>query len=326
MIKALLFFFAISIAKTFAYDAVVIVLEAPLLKEPKMQSTVLQTLRKGSRVYIPNEIGKNGPLPAFVQTYDRVGNIAYVPSRYIKLITNDMAEYQMPVSLDHDPTDYRLEEPISSTYPFDDTSFLRTSLSLSFAPNANSSYAYGSSYHQQTFSAESGLKLNVARKISFDRYDRYYFGLTAALLSSGNNIRFDNGSHSKENRSVLKLGPIITYDVYKTHRHRLTLGTGFTYNYHKSSIKMYGTDGSSEERWFSGFSLSPFTNMTAQLTEIFPNTDVIAGADLNFNLAHTQKAKDPIALPELWGTEAPDQIQSKFKPQAAFLLGVQVRY
>lgn len=326
MIKTLLIFFTFFITKSYAYDAIVIVLEAPLLKEPQMSSTVLQMLRKGARVYVPNEIGASNTLPEFVQTYDRVGNVAYVPSRYIKLITNDMAEYKTPISLDHDPTDYRLEEPIPSTYPFDEKSFLRASLSVWLAPNADASYAYGSPYHQQSFTSQTGLKLNVTRKISFDRFDRYYFGLTGAILSDGNLIRFDDGSHSKESRSVIKVGPIITYDLYKTQRLRFTLGTGFTYDYHKSTIKLIGAKGDSEERLFTGYSLSPFTNMLAQWTEVFPNTDLIAGADLNFNLPYTQKSKEPIAIPDLWSTEAPDQINSGFKPQAAFLLGVQVRY
>lgn len=312
-------------AQAFAYDAVVIVLEAPLLKKPDLGSTVLQTLRKGSRVYVPREIGKTGELPEFVQTYDRVGNIAYIPSRYIKLITHDMAEYKMPISLPHDPTDYRLEEPIPSTYPFDDTSFLRAGAFASFSPNVNSSYAYNSSYHQQKFTSETGLKINVTRKVSFDRWDRFYFGVTGAINSSGNAIQFDDGSYSKESRAVIKLGPLITYDAFKTHRYRLTLGTGFTYNYHKSAVKMTAAAGS-EERMFTGYSMSPFTSMTGQVTEVFPNIDLLAGADINFRLPHTQKADGPVTIPELWNTAAPDEIASGFKPQAVFVLGVQVRY
>lgn len=309
----------------YSYDAIVIVLEAPLLKEPRLNSTVLQTFRKGARVYVPNEIGQGNDLPSFVQTYDRVGNVAYVPSKYIKLITNDITEYKTPVSLAHDPTDYRLEEPIPSTYPFDDTSFLRASLFASFAPNINSSYAYNSAYHQQSFTSEMGLKLNVTKKVSFDRWDRYYFGLTTSINTSGNTIQFDSGSHSKETSALIKAGPILTCDAYKTHRYRLTLGTGFTYNYHKRTVKMVADQGS-EERLFTGFSLSPFANMIAQMTDVFPNTDLLAGADINFNMAHTLKTSDQITIPEIWNAEAPDQIKSGFKPQAAFLFGVQVRY
>ncbi len=320
-----LFFYFLLAPKVFAYDAVVIVLEAPLLKEPRMNSTVLQTLRKGSKVYVPNEIGKGNELPAFVQTYDRVGNIAYVPAKYIKLITNDLAEYKTPVSLAHDPTDYRLEEPIPSTYPFDNTSFLRASAFASFAPNVNPSYAYNTAYHKQSFTSEIGLKINVTKKVSFDKWDRYYFGLTTSINTSGNTIQFDNGSHAKETSALIKLGPIITYDAYKTQRYRLTLGTGFTYNYHKRSVQLVA-DAGTEERLFTGFSMSPFANMMAQMTEVFPNTDLVAGADINFNMAHTLKTSDQLVVPEIWDAQAPDEIKSGFKPQAAFLLGVQVRY
>lgn len=326
MKKAFLYIFFSMTTKAFATDAIVIVLEAPLLKEPKMSALVLQTLRKGSRVFVPTELVHEGTLPDFVKTYDRVGNTAYIPSRYIKLITNDQAEYKTSISPVHDPTDYRLEEPIPSTYPFDNTSFMRAGLAMSIAPNASSAFQYGNAYHQQDFTPETGLKLNVTRKITFDKYDRYYFGFTGAILSSGNTINFDNGNRSIESRSIIKLGPHFTYDAYKTHRHRLTLGTGFTYNYLKSSIKVTDTQSNSEERIFSGFSLSPFASMLAQMTDVFPNIDFIAGADFNLNLASTQKSSDAITLPLLWGSDASDQIQSGIKPQAAFHLGVQVRY
>ncbi len=326
MKKIFLFIFFSMTSKVFAYDAIVIVLEAPLLKEPKMSAVVLQTLRKGSRVFVPTEVVHEGTLPDFIQTYDRVGNIAYVPSRYIKLITNDLTEYKTSISPVHDPTDYRLEEPIPSTYPFDNTSFVRASFGLSIAPNASSAFQYGNTYHQQDFTPETGLQLKVTKKMTFDKYDRYYFGFTAAILSSGITINFDNGNRSKENRSIIKLGPLITYDAYKTHRHRLTLGTGFSYNYLKSSITVTDTQSNTEERLFSGFSLSPFATMLVQMTDVFPNIDFIAGADFNLNLASTQKSSDAITLPQLWGSDTTDHIQSGIKPQAIFHLGVQVRY
>lgn len=325
MIKIFLSLMILFISKSFAFDAVVIVLEAPLLKAPQLSSTVLQTLRKGSRVYVPTEIGNQETLPEFIQTYDRVGNVAYIPTKYIKLVTNDHKEDKMPVSLAHDPTDYRLEEPISKTYPFDDNSFLRASVSLQVAPSAESSYAYSFPYQSQAFTPEAGVKLNVSKKVSFDRYDRFYFGLTGAILSSGNSINFSNGMTSKESRSVIKLGPLITYDAYKTQRYRLTLGTGFTYDYHKSTIKMTGKRAS-EERFFSGYAMSPFASMIAEMTEVFPNIDLVAGTDLNMHLGYKQKSSDAIAIPELWNTEDNGEITTGIKPQASFFMGLQVRY
>jgi hypothetical protein len=310
----------------YSYDAIVIVLEAPLLKEAKLDSVVLQTVRKGLRVYVPNEIGDLDELPEFIQTYDRVGNIAYVPSKYIKIITHDLSENKMPITYPgNDPTDYRLEEPIPKTYPFDDTTYLRASFALSLGSNMKAPFDYNSNYEKQTFSSESGGRLSVTRKITFDKYDRYYFGFLGAITSSSNKILFKNSSEASESRSILRLGPVITFDAFKNSNYRLTLGAGFTYNYHKSALKMSSAD-QSEERLFSGYSLSPIANTLVQVTDVIPNTDFVAGADLSLFLPYTQKSKDEITLPELWGAESSNQIQTGLKTQVSFFLGVQVKY
>lgn len=315
----------------FAYDGIVIVLEAPLLKEPKLSSTVLQTLRKGSRVYVPTEIGDllalDNYLPEFIQTYDRVGNVAYVPTKYIKIVTNEISENKMPITIPgSDPTDYRIEEPIPSTYPFDDSSYLRAAVALSLGNNIKAPYDYNSNFTNQSFSTEKGAKLLVTRKIKFDNYDRYYFGLIGAINTSNNTIDFQNGSTAQENRSIIKAGPVITFDAYKTEKLRFTIGTGFTYNYHKSTLELSDSLGNSEQRIFSGFSLSPFTTTMLQLTEVLPLTDVLLGADFNLFLPHTQKSTDEISVPEIWNEDAPTQIQAGLKPQVSFFLGIQVRY
>ncbi|MGZ3790135.1 MAG: hypothetical protein ACXVLQ_16500, partial [Bacteriovorax sp.] len=105
-----------------------------------------------------------------------------------------------------------------------------------------------------------------------------------------------------------------------------TLGTGFTYNYHKSSLIMKDDKGQSEERLFSGYSLSPFANSFMQMTNVFPNIDLIGGADFNLYLPHTQKSSDEVAIPALWGSGTSPQISSGLKPQVSFFLGLQVRY
>lgn len=314
------------VEKAFSYDAVVIVFEAPLLKEPKMNSKVLQTLKKGSKVYVPNEIGNLYTLPDFIQTYDRVGDVAYIPTKYIKIITNDVTESEMPIAYPkHDPTDYRIEEPIPNTYPFDNTSFLRASVALSLGNNTKSPYSYNSAYTGQSFSAESGARISYTHKIKFDNYDRYYFGLIGAINTCNNTINFQNQNLAKENRSMIRLGPVVTYDFFKSSNYRLTLGTGFTYNYHKSSLKVFAPNGSSEERLFSGYSLSPFASSAIQMVDIFPQIDLIGGADLNLFLPHSQKSSDAINLPALWGTDA-NQISSGLKPQVSFFIGAQVKY
>ncbi len=327
MKKILLAMCLIISKNAFSFDGVIIVLEAPLLKAPNYKSVVLQTLRKGSRVYVPTEIGNLDTLPEFIQTYDRVGNMAYIPTKYIKIVTNELSESKMPISYpSSDPTDYRLEEPISQNYPFDDTTYIRASLAFSSGNSTKSPYDYNSVFTKQEFSSETGARLNVTRKISFDNYDRYYFGFFGVISTSNNTTLFQNNSQAVENRSLIRVGPVITYDVFKNTKYRLTLGTGFTYNYHKSSLKLSSSDGSNEERLFTGYSFSPMANTLLQLVEVIPATDIIGGVDLNLYLPHIQKASESASLPEVWGSNSPNQISTGFKPQVAFFLGVQVKY
>lgn len=308
----------------FAYDGIVIVLEAPLLREPNLSSKVVQTIRKGQRVYIPNETLKAGSLPDFVPTFDRTGNRAYIPSKYIKVITGTTEENKMPISLaGNDPTDYRLEEPIPSTYPFENRSFLRASASFVMANNTKSPYAYGSAFDEQDYKTEMGVRLAFTRKVTHDKNDRFYFGAIAFITSAKNYIDFTGDQTAQESRDMIRLGPWFTYDAFKSEKYRLAIGTGFTFNYHRTTL-FVDSPTIGEERLFSGFSLSPMTSSTFEITEFFPNTDILLGVDMSLFMPHTLKTKDQAENLTLWN--GGDQISQGVKAQASAFLGVQVRY
>ncbi|MDO9183500.1 MAG: hypothetical protein Q7U04_13885 [Bacteriovorax sp.] len=315
MKKIILLLNFLLMTKAYSYEAIVIVLEAPLLKEAKLGSTVLQVLRKGSKVYVPNEIGNQNELPEFVQTYDRVGDIAFIPSKYIKMITHDLSENKTSITYPvNDPTDYRLEEPIPETYPFDNSPYLRASLSYSMGNNTKTTADYDASFADQNFSSEIGARFSLTRKISFDKYDRYYFGLISFISSANNKILFKNNNSVTENHLVFRLGPSISYDAYKNNDYRLTIGTGFTYNYHLTNLKVDALE-TSEEISFNGYSLSPLANIYLQALDVFPKTDLLLGSDLSFYLPHSQISKT-----------ASGQISSGLKSQVSFFLGLQAKY
>ncbi len=308
----------------FSYDAVVIVLEAPLLKSPDTGSSVLQTLRKGSRVYVPNEVVVGGIIPEYVPTFDRTGNRAYIPGRFIKVILGTTAEASTPITLaGHDPTDYRLEEPIPSTYPYAEQSYLRASVSLMIGNSTKSPYAYDSSFDKQNYPSEIGTRLSLTKKVDHDKYNRFYFGLMAIIATANNSLEFKNNNQAKENRSLLRTGPWLTYDSLKNDKYRLTLGTGFTFNYHRTSLSV-DAGGMSEERLFSGFSIAPMVSSNFQISDVLPYTDLVAGMDLSLFLPHSQKDSESAEFPELWGQS--NQIDSGLKAQASLFLGIQVKY
>ena len=140
-----------------------------------------------------------------------------------------------------------------------------------------------------------------------------------------NRLTFKNSNVSKESRSILKLGPILTFDAFKAEQLRFTIGTGFTYNYHKSSIALSDNAGDAEELMYKGFSLAPFTSTIIQIQNILPMTDFILGADINIFLPHTQQTSDEITVPALWGSTSPSELHYGLKTQVSYFLGFQVR-
>lgn len=317
-------FFLLLTGPAHAYEGVVIVLEAPLLKSPDINSTVLQTIRKGKRVFVPNEVVVDGSVPEYIPTFDRAGNRAYIPGRFVKVITGTVAENKQPITLPyHDPTDYRLEEPIPASYPFDDRPFLRASLSFMIGNSTQSPYAYNSSFNKQNYPSELGTRISVTKKVTHDRYDRFYFGFIGFITNSKNTIEFKNNNLADESRGLLRLGPWLTYDSFKNDKYRLTLGTGFTFNYHRTTL-FVDSGLTSEQRIFSSYSIAPMMSSNFQITDILPYTDFVAGLDLSLFLPHTQKDVEEPQIPELWSGS--NQIDSSLKVQAALFVGAQFKY
>jgi hypothetical protein len=327
MKKILFIFISLINLKAFCYDAVVIVFEAPLLKKADYKSKVVATLRKGEHLFVPNTEADLEPLPEFISTFDKSGSELFVPSQYIKIVYNDSREENSPIAFKgKDPTDYRIEEPIPKTYPYSDINFLRAGVAYTMGTNMKSPYEYNSPLREQRYSTEQGARLTLMRKLDIDKADRYYFGLFSAVNTVNNTITFKNSvTVASENRSTIRVGPVFSYDVYKTYLMRVTMLTGFTYNYHKSTIDSRGDLQAYEQRIFSGYSFSPMAELSFTKTEILPVTDVIGGMNLSMYLPHSQKTSDAITVPEIWNTTA-DQINSSLKLQASIFLGFQVRY
>lgn len=317
-------FFVLSLNAASASDGIIIVLEAPLLKSPSMGSTVLQVIRKGEKVFVPREYANPGNMPEFIPTFDRAGNRAYVPSRYVKLITGTTSESLQSIRYaGNDPTDYRLEEPIPATYPFEDRNFLRASAAFIVGNNTTAAYGYNSPFNSQKFNADMGGRIAITRKVSFDKYDRFYFGFIGLITTAKNSTTFKNDSLAEESRSVVRGGPWLTYDAFKNDNYRLSIGTGFTFNYHRSSL-FVDKAPLSEERLFSGYSISPMTSTTLQINDVLPNTDLVTGVDFSLFLPYTVKSTEEAEIPELWGED--NQISSGLKAQASIFLGIQVKY
>jgi hypothetical protein len=324
MKKKLLFLLFLLSNLAFPYEGIVIVLQAPLYKSADDHSIILQEIRKGERVFLNPSLDLTLTLPSYIQTYDRTGNIAFIKSNQIKIITNDELEEQWPTSLgEHDPTDYRLEEPIPSTYPFYDHQFRRFSFAFTVASNPLAPYNYGSAFLTQNYSNALGIRFCVTKKFAFDQNNRFYFGVIGGVSIATNNITFTDGSVAKEGRTLLRLGPYFSYDAFRNSHIRLSTGAGAVYDYHISTIKLTNAIGNSEQRLFSGYSLSPLASVNLEIDKVAPGADLILGSDLILYLPYSQTAPNSSGSGIAWNG---DKIRSSVRAQASFFIGVQIKY
>ena len=139
----------------------VITHEAPLLPKPSFETRPIQHVRKGDVIYIHDKhfgladyqvtfsgyIDEDSPdynkiedgidKEGFFQTFDKLGQIAYIQKKYIKLIFKDEREKESAlVPWKNDPTDYRLEEPLPKNYPLYTVTGLKASAALALSPGS----------------------------------------------------------------------------------------------------------------------------------------------------------------------------------------------
>lgn len=324
----LLLFFS---ANLLAGEAVVISFRAPLQKAPESNAKTFQVFRKGEIIYLSDKEIKNPSHPEYYEIFDRSGRTGYIKKEYLKVIYKDDREENESITYvnartGHDSTDFRLEEPLPATYPFESREFARLNVSLSLGNNPKSPYRYNANVSKQKYSSESGLRLNYQRKLDFDLVDRLYFGVFAAISSVRNQIDFSDGGLAEESRSLIRLGPVLSFDFYKTERHLLTLGTGFTWNLHRSSLKVMVNSFGEEEKLYTGFSLAPFLQSTYAFRDLYPNLDFTLGSELNFFLPHTQKSSSTPEFTQYWNEENPTELNHGLKPQALFFMGLNFKY
>lgn len=326
--KKLLFFFLVFFQITaYAREAMVIVFQASLYKEKNDTSTVLQNIRKGNKVYVPASLDLTKPLPEYIETFDWTGNTAYIKSNHIKIVTNDDLEKKWPISIGkHDPTDYRIEEPIPPTYPFWDHSFGRASLEFTMGGNSQPAYNYGSSFAKQDYAMEKGVKFSLSKKVSFDNTDRIYYGFILGYSYVKNAMSSLNDVYASEIRTLIRIGPYLSYDAFRSQEYRFSLGIGATYNFHRTSIYLNDAHDFfdySEERIFGGTSISPMTSIGLQMDKVIPGASLLMGSDVYFYLPYKQTAPKKSTYPEIWKEE---QISSSLRAQISFFLGVQLKY
>jgi len=332
----------------FATHATVIVLQTPMFAERDTHSKILQYVRKGEQVYlrerdlppvpeskdyeIPDVSGYEiyPPLDAkpengFFETLTRTGKTAFIQAAHLKVIYMDEREQFTSITpFKHDPTDYRVPEPLPPKYPLFDPNHYRMALSWSFGPQRKINYPYPTFITHEDFKPRSGLHAIYVKKVSWDPYDRFYFGMMGFIFDSTSTFTLKSGASSTENQKTISLGPYFSYDTFRIKWLTLSFSGGLTFNYQNMNIAM-SADSTKEERDFSGYTITPRLGSNLQLKDVLPRTDLVFGGELQALFPYSLSANTPAENPTLWNQ---DQDSVTFETGAifSFYLGLQATY
>lgn len=324
--------------------ATVIVLEAPLLAEPDWRSQVLQHKRKGDQIklaagqvqksyyqqgvaeryYWENTDGQEHP--EFWETFDRSGNPAFIPKKYVKIIHSDERELQTSVTpFGKDPTDYRLSEPLPENYPFYEGDRRRAIVSVLYGPSHKANYAYKNGFQREEFQPHRGVQILYLKNVSYDPLERFFFGGLVQFSADQTLITFDGDNRAREERAIFGAGPYLSYDIYRNKKNILTLGGGLTLQWNRHLISAFSRDGNFEERIFNGFSIRPKIQTNYQRREVFPGINLVAGVEMEANAPYSLEPQSPSQLQDYWNP-ANDTVDVSMRLHFSVLAGIIATY
>lgn len=326
-----------------AASAIVIVLEAPLLKEPSLDSTVKQVVRKGDKIYLhdqhfnasawenSSEASERVSLvdsvynEEFYQTLSKDGFPAFIQAKYVKVIYQDNREITKPVArFEVDPTDYRLEEPLPEDFPLSEKDKKKAAALLTMGTHSKSSYAFNDSIIDEDYANSYGVTLLYMTKVDYDLFDRFYFGTKVGFENNDVDLTFASGANVKQSLGRYSIGPHISFDIYKTEKTRLTAYTNIALTYHRAYLTYEGLNEQLEERAFNAWGITPELGAMWQWVEIIPNTDLVLGANIIAQQrVEMSAAAEPVG--DYWNTDQ-DVLVMESGLRSSFTIGIQARY
>lgn len=330
--------------EVFALDAVVSVLETPLFKTKDINSPVVQYKRKGDVIKIhpslnddlrydymkPKKFLEDEKFAynndEFIPTFDRLGNIAYVLRDHVFIYFEDDREVAQS-SLKKDPTDYRLQEPLPDTYPLKKKTGYRGQLMLGASAPFNESYPYPHSVKNEGYTLPMDVTLNFMKKASYDIQDRLYFGVSLNLATHENSFILTNNNTATEKAYRFGIGPIVSFDAYKSNSTRLTLMTSVLVNlFHQFDITQTDANNTSEMRSYRGYSLTPRLNALYTFIDIVPHLDFFIGTSVEANIGGNFKVDRGSRHANWWQDPGSDSFKPKTNFNVSASLGLQARY
>lgn len=355
MVILLLIFF---IPSAFAIEGTITVLEAPIFGEPDEKSPVIQYYRKGDMIYLhPQEAAEDpykdenfrytkyiepqkfdDPLlnkaykpneeSRFYKTLARSGREAYVLKEHVFVQFKDAREIgQDVIAFDH--TDYRIEEPLPTDYPFLLEDFYRGELKLALGQPNYDPYPFNERVVDQSFNIATEISFVWSKAQELDRKERFFFGAIGGFSVASMDILTPNQSASQRNFRLF-LGPHAAYDVYRDEKtiFNLYMNTQFfLLDRMDVSITDNTTNENEERTYTSDWGLSPNIGMSYQWLKIVGDLDLTIGANMRGILPRDYRAIDTGNISNVWrsrGTD--DEYYQSFITELTYFIGFQNSY
>lgn len=356
----------ITINSAFALEAVVTVLEAPMLKEKSVDAKVVQYLRRGDVIklhpgYHPNldyehlaprsekqaELMKKwkespeakedpifqgqsydiDPNDRFVPTLDRSGNTVYVLREHLYVYYENEKEFEQPVKIT-DETDYRLLEPLPKKYPLIAPAGYRGQATLGLAQTYLENYPYTDNIRSKGYQSPLDFTIMLLKRAPDDKKDRLYIGGLFALRTFKNEYILFNGRNTSENYLKIGLGPAISYDAYKGIKNRLSLNLAVNlWLFESVQIKQWDRiQDLKDQRTYKSYTVAPRAGFQYHRKEIFPEVDFVLGLYAEGELGHTYRTSKKAKQTSWWSSEKSDKFSTPTMFNIVGIIGVQAAY
>jgi hypothetical protein len=316
--KILIILLVIFSPSVFALEAVVTVLETPMLKEKDLNAPVVQYLRKGDvikiypgvqlntdydhlapgpekqkeiRKQIRHEQGedplfKGKPVDYvkgedFIPTLDRQGHKVYVIASHLYVYYETEEEYSQTTPR-KDPTDYRLQEPLPKNYPFNTPSGYRSQVLLGLMKPYPAIYPYVGSMGSRNQSLPVDVNITLLKRLESDLQDRTYYGVTLRTLYASSTYKFQDGARAEERFFRLGGGPYYSHDVFRGHNDVVNLYMAINFYLLNQLTVSQTTASGSDSRLYRAFAMAPRVGAQYHRKSVLENIDFVAGAAIDF--------------------------------------------
>lgn len=265
----------------------------------------------------------------FYLTVDRNGLNAYIPKEYVKVLYKDEREQEENINpFDHDPTDYRLQEPLPDSYPLVSNNQMRAFFSMGSGTEPRESYNYTREVRSQNYGTRYAFKAVILKRGNVFGNNRFFFGggLQLSLINSSF-LMEDTDERSREQKLRFRAGPYFLYDAYLYKNVLFSFQGGIWLTYNAFSVfQSEPTFDTAQERKYSGFSIAPHVGFVTQWKDLFgKNFDLVTELNGRLEAPYTlNSSADSDYSDFLWNNAEEDIYEGNWQSSFELAFGIQI--